>query len=995
MSKCSEIQLTEKSKEDFAKWNVAVDLHAAGKFLDAVETYRSMHETSARIFYNMAVAYINLEDFKNAVTCFTSAVEKDENLAVAFFQRGTLYLERKNVQDAISDLEMTRILLRGNAYINYKPLGLFCHLHGFTILYNLAVAYLLDGDDREFRTLLTEAAHYADYFQREHITDTFKLFEEFRWPDIKPIKVTTMAVFAPPKEVTKNLDRKQPSKSRKSMVVFASNENDNTPSFVGSKTVDDLRRDLNEKRSIDGRSGSIKQRLLRKMKSTGDMNVPSYIRENIPTPRKQRHSTGSLRVDSDIPYKSFKERKRSKKSSRKEARATSSKRNSDIADSGGEAVKEDLPENDRTTREPYPCSAKNDCSDCFKSSATVDTDPTYIPIQSVEKDLQTETHTDSLLQNVSAVNKRHFKGKARSLGDIKRTKHKTLSQERRSTGDLEKARSNSLLPLERKKKSHSSLLKLMKSKSNKHNADHPTVVMEGCKAVGDLLTMLVPVDSSIKNNVETSEIETEFGKLDINNNEKSSVNVKTASRYSLGSVFGDRSTVVKYALTEACDILTATVTPTIGASEASKQKKDVSKQRDRVLRGLNEPEQHKTKPSTKKRRAPEPPKLSIGLPLLAAGNLVTALVHQDYDQLADDGSKLIENTKTVTYTTYDSTNIKDVSTIGATRERLSATTSFSNECSKEVNTVSNTSEHLESAFVFPPVSKNPITQDVNNNTLTSKIVQTNCKEPKTPVYVNARMATEVVKRDVESKGSEFGIELDKSYQQWNDFIPSKKSKLFKSKKTKRPPPSYPPPPLRIDFRKQCKSKKVKSNELTLNGFIGNSLLASGKMLGAIVPAAKEEDSDASNLRRPEVNINKTADDISCNENMGELSHLMEATCKIGLGNTEKEEHTYVNISESLGECRTYVDAGDTCLTSGNRSRNAQQEPEGISGILRTSSNILRAFVTSSQDTREAFEEFVHKQRNNRTKHEFCGKLLNEDCSNDSENDYVNMTELRT
>lgn len=67
MSSENETQTTESCKEDFVKWNMAVNLQAAGEYQEALQLYHSMHDITARIYYNMAAAYINVGDIGVAI----------------------------------------------------------------------------------------------------------------------------------------------------------------------------------------------------------------------------------------------------------------------------------------------------------------------------------------------------------------------------------------------------------------------------------------------------------------------------------------------------------------------------------------------------------------------------------------------------------------------------------------------------------------------------------------------------------------------------------------------------------------------------------------------------------------------------------------------------------------------------------------------------------------------------------------------------------------
>ncbi|XP_060581717.1 NADPH oxidase activator-like [Ruditapes philippinarum] len=103
----------EQMKETLLTWNSAVELHNSGNYNEAIENYYKIKTLSARMRYNIACAEIKLNNVLAAIKNLTLAIELDNHLAIAFFLRGTLYLQRNSMKEAISDLEMARALLRG------------------------------------------------------------------------------------------------------------------------------------------------------------------------------------------------------------------------------------------------------------------------------------------------------------------------------------------------------------------------------------------------------------------------------------------------------------------------------------------------------------------------------------------------------------------------------------------------------------------------------------------------------------------------------------------------------------------------------------------------------------------------------------------------------------------------------------------------------------------------------------------------------------------
>ncbi|XP_045174756.2 NADPH oxidase activator-like [Mercenaria mercenaria] len=233
------MRVKEIIKETIIRWSKAVELHNSGKYTEAAECYSEIKDVSARMCYNQACAYIKLGIVDNAIESLSRAIEKDEHLAMAYFQRGTLYLQNKSTMKAIADLEMARTLLRGNTYIYYKPLGLYTTLSSFQILQNLALAYINTERLEDARRWLTEALHDADDLQRKSITVSLERINDSRTDLIPVMQVSADKVFTPPKSITQNLEKK--GIVRKAKVVSASNKDDRNAAFHGSKRVRELK----------------------------------------------------------------------------------------------------------------------------------------------------------------------------------------------------------------------------------------------------------------------------------------------------------------------------------------------------------------------------------------------------------------------------------------------------------------------------------------------------------------------------------------------------------------------------------------------------------------------------------------------------------------------------------------------------------------------------------------------------------------------------------
>ncbi|XP_052798322.1 NADPH oxidase activator-like isoform X2 [Mya arenaria] len=228
-------------KETLQIWKDALTSQRAGRHEEAVTTYSTIDSPSARIYYNIACACLNMDQEKNAIENFTKAVQTDQLLAIAYFQRGTIYLKSKSIIKSLSDLKASRDLLRGNTYIDYRPLGLHVLLNLYQILHNLALVHLLDNDDVTGRLLLAEAMHEADDIQKKRVRQTFELLKAGKRDDLTPITVSVDRFFSPPNDVTKTLTNPNTPKIARAKVVTATDTDDMEKSFNFSKKAREIK----------------------------------------------------------------------------------------------------------------------------------------------------------------------------------------------------------------------------------------------------------------------------------------------------------------------------------------------------------------------------------------------------------------------------------------------------------------------------------------------------------------------------------------------------------------------------------------------------------------------------------------------------------------------------------------------------------------------------------------------------------------------------------
>ncbi|NXM81015.1 NCF2 factor, partial [Oenanthe oenanthe] len=107
----------------------------------ALAAFTAVQNPPAKICFNIGCVQLVLGKLAEAEEAFTRSIGCDKHLAVAYFQRGTVFYRRQNHGKAIEDFKEALAQLRGNQLIDYKILGLHYRLFACEILYNIALVY--------------------------------------------------------------------------------------------------------------------------------------------------------------------------------------------------------------------------------------------------------------------------------------------------------------------------------------------------------------------------------------------------------------------------------------------------------------------------------------------------------------------------------------------------------------------------------------------------------------------------------------------------------------------------------------------------------------------------------------------------------------------------------------------------------------------------------------------------------------------------------------
>ncbi|NXS77586.1 NCF2 factor, partial [Erpornis zantholeuca] len=127
--------------ETIRLWQEGVCAADRKEWSAALDAFTAVQNPPAKICFNIGCIHLVLGKLVEAEEAFTWSISCDKHLAVAYFQRGTVFYQRQNHGKAIEDFQEALAQLRGNQLIDYKILGLRYRLFACEILYNIALVY--------------------------------------------------------------------------------------------------------------------------------------------------------------------------------------------------------------------------------------------------------------------------------------------------------------------------------------------------------------------------------------------------------------------------------------------------------------------------------------------------------------------------------------------------------------------------------------------------------------------------------------------------------------------------------------------------------------------------------------------------------------------------------------------------------------------------------------------------------------------------------------
>ncbi|KAJ3269026.1 Neutrophil cytosol factor 2 [Terramyces sp. JEL0728] len=219
--------------EQLIKWATALTSFDQGNYKLSLLQFQEFADIS-KLHFNVGMVAMKLKDSEEAVAAFNRAIQCDPYLAAAYFQKAAIYYYADDVETALECYQDCYDRLRSNTFINYSQLGLDYTLHAAHVIFNLALCFLVLGDEDRGMKYFNEALDLAN--QSETRPDTSKIQEAVRLGSqapakILPYEIPDTTVYRPQEDNIKNA--KKVDYLGKSTVVAANNLNDNFDGFSG------------------------------------------------------------------------------------------------------------------------------------------------------------------------------------------------------------------------------------------------------------------------------------------------------------------------------------------------------------------------------------------------------------------------------------------------------------------------------------------------------------------------------------------------------------------------------------------------------------------------------------------------------------------------------------------------------------------------------------------------------------------------------------------
>ncbi|XP_005290795.1 neutrophil cytosol factor 2 isoform X2 [Chrysemys picta bellii] len=192
--------------ETIRLWNEGVCATDRKDWTAALNAFTSVQNPPSKLCFNIGCIHLILGNLAEAEQAFARSINCDKHLAVAYFQRGTVFYRRENYELAIEDFKEVLVLLRGNLLIDYKILGLPFRLFACEVLYNIALLYAKLEDWRKAEEHLTLAISMKTEPRHNKIDRAMEAILKHRL--FEPVAIPPGKLFRPNEKQVAQLEKK-------------------------------------------------------------------------------------------------------------------------------------------------------------------------------------------------------------------------------------------------------------------------------------------------------------------------------------------------------------------------------------------------------------------------------------------------------------------------------------------------------------------------------------------------------------------------------------------------------------------------------------------------------------------------------------------------------------------------------------------------------------------------------------------------------------------
>ncbi|XP_005055443.1 PREDICTED: NADPH oxidase activator 1 [Ficedula albicollis] len=193
-------------RELVRRWHEAVRAADRGHWDAALDAFGGIAEPPARICFNVGCVQLLAGRPEAALRAFNKTIEKDNSLAVGYFQRGFVHLQLEMYEEALSDYHMAFSHLRQNPFIDYKQLGLRHILYAWEVLYSTAAVQCHLQQWQEARVTLEKAVVWRPERRAAVLELALERVQDHLF--LEPMLVPLGELFRPRKKEVEQLDSK-------------------------------------------------------------------------------------------------------------------------------------------------------------------------------------------------------------------------------------------------------------------------------------------------------------------------------------------------------------------------------------------------------------------------------------------------------------------------------------------------------------------------------------------------------------------------------------------------------------------------------------------------------------------------------------------------------------------------------------------------------------------------------------------------------------------